>query len=172
MAVSGKVIAVSMVGFTAVFAAALYYSTVYGYYEPATDEKVELTSVVSELPEEIPVDEFQGIDATSSPIKYRACFTTPLSTPLLTETFQILDHAEPRIAPDWFPCFDAAQIGADLQNGTAIAYMGQQNIEYGIDRIVAIYDDGRGFVWHQINDCGDKLYDGSAASTDCPERDQ
>ena len=50
--------------------------------------------------------------------------------------------------------------------------MGKEKFECGIDRVVAIYDDGQGFVWHQINKCGDKLYDGSQASDNCPERDQ
>ncbi|MEM6308196.1 MAG: DUF6446 family protein, partial [Pseudomonadota bacterium] len=76
-----------------------------------------------------------------------------------------------RNAPNWFDCFDASQIGADLEQGTATAFTGVRNYEYGIDRVVAIYPDGRGFIWHQINDCGDKLYDGSPASADCPERE-
>ena len=90
----------------------------------------------------------------------------------LEETYKIFSKAEPRNAPDWFDCFDAQKIGEDLQSGTATAYMGEANLEFGIDRIVALYDDGRGFIWHQINECGDKLYDGSQASENCPERDQ
>ena len=91
---------------------------------------------------------------------------------MLTETFTTLERSEPRNAPEWFVCFDASQIAADIDAGIATAYLGVANFEFGIDRIVAIYDDGRGFVWHQINDCGDKLYDGSQASDECPERDQ
>ncbi|NCW61998.1 MAG: glycine--tRNA ligase subunit beta, partial [Rhodobacteraceae bacterium] len=78
---------------------------------------------------------------------------------MLTESFELHPKAEPRVAPGWFECFEAEQIGNDLANGNAVAFWGQRNIEYGIDRVVAIYADGRGYVWHEVNDCGDKLYD-------------
>jgi len=172
MAVSGKVISGGILGITAAFGIGVYYAQVYGYYETFTEGEVALTSIVSGAPTRIPVTEFEGIDADSSPIRYRACFKTPLSTAMLTETFTTLEGSEPRNAPEWFGCFDAAQIAADIDAGIATAYLGAANFEFGIDRIVAIYDDGRGFVWHQINECGDKLYDGSQASDDCPERDQ
>ncbi|HBR38682.1 MAG TPA: histidine kinase, partial [Sulfitobacter pontiacus] len=38
------------------------------------------------------------------------------------------------------------------------------------DRIVAITSDGRGYVWHELNDCGDKAYDGTVVGEACPER--
>ena len=172
MAVSGKLVSGGILAVTAVFGIGVYYAQVYGYYETFNQGDVALTSVTSGDSERIPVSAFEGIDANSSPIRYRACFRTSLSTELLAETFTTLDKSEPRNAPDWFGCFDANQIGKDLEVGMAIAYMGEANFEFGIDRIVAIYGDGRGFVWHQINDCGDKLYDGSQASDNCPERDQ
>jgi hypothetical protein len=172
MAVSGKLVSGGILAVTAVFGIGVYYAQVYGYYETFNQGDVALTSVTSGDSERIPVSAFEGIDANSSPIRYRACFRTSLSTELLTETFTTVTNPEPRNAPDWFSCFDANQIGKDLESGMAIAYMGEANFEFGIDRIVAIYDDGRGFVWHQINDCGDKLYDGSQASDNCPERDQ
>ena len=172
MAVSGKLVSGGILGITVAFGFGVYYAQVYGYYEALSQGEVALTSVMNGVPERIPVSAFEGIDANSSPIRYRACFKTPLSTALLTETFTTITKFEPRNAPDWFSCFDANQIGEDLKAGLATAYMGEANFEFGIDRIVAIYDDGRGFVWHQINDCGDKLYDGSQASDNCPERDQ
>ena len=172
MAVSGKLVSSGILAITAAFGIGVYYAQVYGYYETFNQGDVALTSVKSGNSERIPVSAFEGIDANSSPIRYRACFTTPLSIELLAETFTKVSNPEPRNAPDWFGCFDANQIGKDLESGMAIAYMGEANFEFGIDRIVAIYDDGRGFVWHQINDCGDKLYDGSQASDNCPERDQ
>jgi hypothetical protein len=42
-------------------------------------------------------------------------------------------------------------------------------VSYGIDRIVAITEDGRGYVWHQINDCGEVVFDGEPAPENCPE---
>jgi hypothetical protein len=43
---------------------------------------------------------------------------------------------------------------------------------YGVDRVVAITEDGRGYVWHQINRCGEVVFDGQAAPDDCPEPPQ
>ena len=172
MAVNGKFVSSSILGITVAFGIGVYYAQVYGYYETFNQGDVALTLMESGAPERIPVSAFEGIDANSSPIRYRACFTTPISSALLAGNFVKVAKAEPRNAPDWFRCFDANQIGEDLELGIATAYMGEANFEFGIDRIVAVYDDGQGFVWHQINDCGDKLYDGSQASENCPKRDQ
>jgi hypothetical protein len=172
MAVSGKLVVGGILAATAAFGVGVYYAQVYGYYETVVLQEVELTTLATGAVEMIPTAGFEGIDAGSSPIRYRSCFQTELSMDLLEETYKIFSKAEPRNAPDWFDCFDAQKIGEDLQSGVATAFLGQANFEFGIDRIVAIYRDGRGFVWHQINDCGDKLYDGSSASDDCPERDQ
>lgn len=149
---------------------AMYYLQVYAFYDevPVEDGSVALTSLATGTPEEILFENFTGIDSDSSPVRYRACFDTALSLALLTETYVINDAAEPLVAPDWFDCFDAAQIGADLENGTAIAFMGTENITYGIDRVVAIYPDGRGFVWHQINFCGEVVFDGDPVPEECP----
>jgi hypothetical protein len=172
MPVSGKVVSVAILGITAVFGIGVYYAQIYGYYDSFSEGSVSLTSIVTGKPEIIPVSDFSGIDANSSPIRYRACFNTRLSIEVLNETFTAVENPEPRNAPNWFECFDANEIGENLKLGTATAYMGEANLEFGIDRIVALYDDGRGFVWHQINECGDKLYDGSQASENCPEKDQ
>jgi hypothetical protein len=147
----------------------LYYQQVYAYYDDvaASDDAVRLTSLSTGEVEPIVVQNFQGIDAISSPLRYRACFQTGLSQAMLTETYQIVDNAEPRVAPRWFDCFDAAQIGEDLATD-AIAFMGVENVEYGIDRIVAIYPDGRGYAWHQINECGAVVFDGNRPPEDCP----
>lgn len=149
----------------------LYYLQVYGFYEEITGGDVELVSVVSEMPEPIPFDALTAIDADSSPIRYRACFTTDYSLALLTETYVMADKATPRNAPGWFDCFDAEAIGTALENGTALAFMGQKNIHYGVDRIVAITEDGRGFVWHELNECGEKSYDGTVIGEACPARE-
>ncbi len=151
--------------------ALLYYQQVYAYYTPVQAENadVRLTNLVTGEAEPILFDNFQAIDADSSPIRYRACFTTPLSLATLSETFVIRDDAEPRTAPGWFDCFDAEQIGADLQ-GEAIAFLGVENIHYGIDRIVAVYPDGRAYAWHQINECGEVVFDGNPVPEGCPAR--
>ena len=149
----------------------IYYLQVYHFYEevaPVGEGDVQLTSLSSGAPEPVLHEAFSAIDANSSPIRYRACFTTPLSQALLTETYAPYEGAVPLEAPGWFDCFDADMIGAALEDGTALAFLGEENIKYGIDRIVAISADGSGFVWHQINHCGEKVFDGEPVPEDCP----
>lgn len=167
---NGKWIATMIVGAAALAGAALYYFQVYYYYEEVATDAVEirLTGLVSQTPEAIPVEGVQAIDASSSPIRFRACFTTPLSVAMLTETYLPYDHPEPLNAPEWFGCFDAAEIGAALEDGDAFAFMGVENIVYGIDQVVAFDADGRGFAWHQINPCGEKAFDGDPVPEGCP----
>ncbi len=168
---SGKLIGICIMLTALIGGIAIYYLQVYHFYEEVAVEqtKIQLVSVVSEQPEEIIIDEFQGIDAESSPLRFRSCFTTPMNHSILTETYQLASDPEPNVAPGWFDCFDAIQIGADLESGVALAFVGQENIAKGVDRIVAIYDDGRAYAWHQLNNCGQKTYDGTAKGPECPE---
>lgn len=170
---SGKIIAGLIVVIALLAGVALYYTQIYAYYyevEASGTEDVTLVSLISDAPEGILYEGFQAVDADSSPLRYRACFTTPMSLPMLTETYQMVEPPAPRTAPGWFDCFDAAAIDAELQAGTALAFLGHKNIAYGVDRIVAITDDGRGYAWHELNDCGDKAYDGTVVGEECPPR--
>ena len=139
---------------TAVLAGgAMYYLQEYAYYQPVTfkpGDEIELTAL-SGVPEAIPVAGLQGIDATSSPLRFRACFTTTLDQPTLTEAYKVYDKAVPLNAPSWFDCFDAERIGDALATGEAIAFLGQAGIAPQIDRVVAVFPDGRAFAWHQVN---------------------
>lgn len=150
---------------------AMYYLQVYHFYEEVSangTDDVQMVSLVSGQPEPVLYDGFEAIDATSSPIRYRACFTTTMSHAMLSETYEIYDAAEPLVAPKWFDCFDAGAIGLALEEGRALAFLGTKDIQYGIDRIVAITEDGKGYVWHQINRCGEIVFDGNRAPDDCP----
>ena len=166
-----------LAGFTVIAAllagAGMYYLQVYAFYEEVAGQgdDVQLVSFVSDEPEPILFDNFQAIDADSSPIRYRACFTTEMSHSLLSETYEPYEGAEPRNAPGWFECFDAEAIGAKLEAGTALTFLSQKNYAYGVDRVVAITEDGRGYVWHELNECGAKAYDGSPTGEACPPRD-
>jgi hypothetical protein len=167
---TGKILGAFIMISALVAGAALYYLQVYSFYSEvdAPAGGLALVSIASGEPEVIPLDGFQAIDADSSPIRYRACFTTPYSLALLTETFQLVEQATPRNAPGWFDCFDAAAIGAELEAGTALTFLSAKNVHFGVDRIVAITDDGRGYVWHELNDCGEKAYDGTIVGEECP----
>ena len=170
---TGKILAGVIVLTALIAGVSMYYLQVHAFYDRVTGtgvDDVQLTSLVSGLPEPILYEDFQAIDSDSSPIRYRACFSTIHSLAMLTETYQGLESAEPRIAPDWFDCFDADAIGKALEDGEALAFLGTENIRYGIDRVVAILPDGRGFAWHEINRCGAEIYDGKPAPSDCPPR--
>lgn len=169
----GKILAGFIVVSSIVMGVALYYFQTQAFYEPVVasgDTDVQMTVLHSGQPEPILFEDFQAIDADTSPIRYRACFTTSQSQAMMTETYVSYDMAEPLVAPDWFDCFNADEIGAALENGEALAFMGTSNIHYGIDRVIAIMPDGRGFAWHQINECGEVVFDGDPAPDTCPPK--
>ena len=151
---SGKIIGVFIMASALIAGIAMYFLQVYGFYEEIAegDYQVELTSVATGELEIILADNVRAIDASSSPLRFRACFTTPHSHAMLTESFVVYKGAEPLVAPAWFDCFDAVEIGETLENELAIAYLAQADIHDGFDRVVAIFDDGRGFAWHQLNE--------------------
>ncbi len=151
--------------------ALMYYQQVYAYYyevAPNGETDVQITSLITGAPEPVPYADFRAIDADSSPIRYRACFTTTMDLPMMTETYVADPEAVPLTAPGWFDCFDASEIGEAIEAGSALAFLGTENIEYGIDRVIAIHDDGRGWAWDQINRCGEIVFDGKPAPEDCP----
>ncbi len=150
---------------------ALYYFQVHAFYTRLTADEagpVVLTSLHTGQPEEIPAEALEAIDSEAAPVRFRACFDSGLSQALLSETYVPYPAAEPLVAPDWFSCFDARALGAALERGEALAFLGQENIVYGIDRVVAFLPDGRGFAWHQINPCGAAVFNGDPAPEGCP----
>ena len=170
---TGKILAGLIVATALVAGVAMYYLQVYAFYDTVSasgQDDVEMTLLATGEPEAILYEDFEAIDSTSSPIRYRACFTTSQSLPMMTETYEAYDHAVPLVAPGWFGCFDAKEVGRALETGEALAFLGTKNIEYGIDRVVAVMSDGRGFVWHQINKCGEVVFDGRPAPENCPPK--
>ncbi|MEL7116735.1 MAG: DUF6446 family protein [Pseudomonadota bacterium] len=151
---SGKLIGIFLVGIGVIAGIALYILQVYVFFDevPADDVTIRLTLVATDAPDPLLVENLEAIDGTSSPLKFRACFDTAVSMATLTETYVVIDNAVPLTAPGWFDCFDADAIGAALSSGQAVAYLGEREIRDGVDRVVAILDDGRGFAWHQLNE--------------------
>jgi hypothetical protein len=147
-------VAVGFIVLTAVLGgAALWYTAERAFYEPVAftpGEEIRLVPLASDMPEPILVEGIEGTDAESSPIKFRACFTTPMSLAMLTETYRTYDNAVPLNAPAAFPCFDAAAIGAALEVGEAVAFLSEPGIHPGVDRVVAVFQDGRAYAWHQL----------------------
>lgn len=151
----GKIAAGAIVATGLIAGGAMYYLQVYAFYErlgPEAGKDVTLVAAATEMPEAMEAAGFTGIDGTSSPLRYRGCFTTPTPLATLGETFLPYEGAEPLNAPGWFECFDAKRIGADLESGAAQAFLSQREIADGVDRVIAVYEDGRAFAWHQLNE--------------------
>ena len=106
-----------------------------------------------------------SIDADSSPLRYRACFH--LLVPVPGTPTPAPEGAVPTIAPGWFDCYDAGVIDGDLDAGRAVPVLAEADVVYGVDRLGALYPDGRGFLWHQINRCGEEVFDGRPAPEGC-----
>lgn len=168
---SGRLVSVFILLSAVLAGGVLYYLQVYGFYQEVAeteDADVRLVSLATNAPEPIEYRAFKAVDADSSPIRYRACFETEQTVDNLIMEFADAGDVTPRNAPRWFDCFDAAAIAAELRAGTARAFLGQKNVRFGVDRIVAITADGRGYVWHELNDCGAKAYDGTVVGEECP----
>ncbi|KIC42365.1 histidine kinase [Ruegeria sp. ANG-R] len=169
---TGKLLAILLVVCAVAAGVGMYYLQIYGFYyevEPIPDRDVALLRQGGATPEPIAYTAFQAIDADSSPIRYRACFETDLTPDQMTG-FVAVENPEPLTAPGWFDCYDAVALAGALKSGQAQAFMGAKNIHYGVDRIVAVTQDGKGYVWHALNNCGEKAYDGTVVGEECPPR--
>lgn len=170
---NGKIFVIALLGAPLIVGASIYYLQVYGFYdtvEPTGPKDVQLVLASDGVTEPVPHSQFQAIDGSSSPIRYRACFTTPVGLEEARATYVAAPEALPRNAPSWFDCFDAAAIGAELEAGTATTFLSEKNISYGVDRVVAITQDGRGYIWHTLNNCGETDYTGTVVGETCPPR--
>lgn len=160
----GRIIVVAIVLSGILGGAALYWFQVYAYYERSEGGEVRLTPAGGATPGAVAVEGLTAIDAESSPLRYRACFSHALDP---------ADYAphpapEPTNGPPWFDCYDATATAEAMASGEAAPVMGTANLTYGIDRVVALGRDGRGVAWHQINPCGEAVYAGRAPPEGCP----
>ena len=147
---TGRIMVIVLVASGVIAGAAMYYLQVYGFYTrlPAQTQ-VDMTMPGATLTTPVQVSGFEGIDAQSSPLRYRACFT--LADPTALDVAEPAAAPDPLVGPGWFSCFDAAAVGADLIAGRARAVLSQREIARGVDRIIAVWPDGRAVAWHQLN---------------------
>lgn len=150
----GKLSVLVIVLAAAIGGIAMYFLQVHAFYDdvPADSLNIEITSAATGRPVSIIANDVQAIDAESSPLRFRACFNTPLSQEILAGQFAAYDRPVPLTGPGWFNCYDAKEVGRALEAQDAIAYLGESDIHDRVDRVVAIFDDGRGFAWHQLNE--------------------
>ncbi|MEM6943460.1 MAG: DUF6446 family protein [Pseudomonadota bacterium] len=142
---SGRRLMIGLLGFTAIFAAALWYFQTHAFYQRTEIAALTVGGIA------YPVEAWQGIDATTSPLKWRACFEA--SPQLLTAAETVwspVASGTPLIAPSWFDCFDAEAIASDLAGGRASAFLIEPDVAHGADRYLALYPDGRAYAWHQL----------------------
>lgn len=131
---------------------AMYYLQVYGFYEDV-DEITGAQAIMVTRPDgttqPVAVSGFRAIDAQSSPIRYRACFTLDPATVADAAPYP---DATPLNGPGWFQCYSSKALTADLASGAARAVLGQSEIRPDVDRVLIVYPDGRAFAWHQFNE--------------------
>ena len=167
----GKFLAIILVTCGIVAGGGMDYLQVYAYYStvvPNGTSDVVLTPLDGSDVQAVKYSDFKAIDSNSSPIRYRACFTAQNTADELKALYVSLTDAEPLVAPGWFDCFDAEEIGAAIEAQSATSFLSIENVSYGIDRIVSILDDGRGYAWNRINSCGKVAFAGKPVPPNCP----
>jgi len=156
---NGKIISGGLVVFSVLFGIGLWYSQTRAYYYDVS--ATEITA----FGDAFPVADYRGIDADTSPLKMRACFSVDW---VYTPSDEYADIAHPLQAPPQFDCFNAKQIDADISSGAAMAILVEDNAPYGFDRFIAQYPDGSAFMWRQINACGTAAFAGDPLPENCP----
>lgn len=151
---NGRIAAGGLVAVTLLFGAGLWYSLEYAYYRRVSlgpGLAMTLVPVSGGPPVEIAATDFEGINATSSPIRFRACFkvATPLSE--IAAHYAPYSGAMPLVGPHWFSCFDAGKITRALGKGEAKAFLSVKAAAPEVDRVIAIFPDGRAFAWQQLD---------------------
>lgn len=173
-----RIAIVGILGTAILGGAFMYYNLVYaGYAELTPDQvgEIQVISVATGEADPLLLENLKAIDTVvdgvrlSGAISFRACFDTVQSQAALTETYVIEPAAEPLTGPSWFGCYDAREVGLALEDGLAVAFKSVENISYGVDRVVAVLPDGRGFAWHQLNACGDAVFAGDNTPDGCPD---
>jgi hypothetical protein len=137
---SGRRLMLALLAFAVLFAGALAYFQLFAYYR----REAAVPALAA-----LPVSGYRGIDAASSPLKLRGCFRLD---PAAAAGLPPAPDATPLVAPFWFGCFDAGALTRDLAAGAATAYGLARDAPPGFDVMLALYPDGRGYLWRQLND--------------------
>ncbi|GGE10137.1 hypothetical protein SAMN05421774_102236 [Gemmobacter megaterium] len=145
---TGRIAAIAIVLSAIVAGAAMYWMQVYAFYDRLPETTVLRVSTETGV-QPLSLAAFEGIDANSSPLRFRACARLAE----MTEVAHALPATDPDplTAPGWFGCFDAEAIGTAIKRGEATAYLSEREIHRGVDRLIAVFPDGRAYAWHQLN---------------------
>lgn len=140
---SGRRLVTIFLAVIGVLAVVLVYTQYYAYYD-----RVSGVDTLGDHGADIAVSDYQGLNATSSPLKLRGCFT---ADPAAFAQIPPPATATPLTPPPWFRCFDAKALTEDLAAGRAAAHLLSTDRPEGFDVLAAIYPDGRGYLWSQLN---------------------
>ncbi|MFT3974286.1 MAG: DUF6446 family protein [Amaricoccus sp.] len=140
---SGRRLILGFAAFVALFAAALVWFQFFAFYERQSG-----VGALQIAGAPVPIADYDGIDATTSPLKLRGCFRID---PAAVAGLAPVADATPLVAPFWFRCFDAARLTDDLAAGRATAYRIAHDEPAGFDTMIALYPDGAGYLWRQLN---------------------
>ena len=132
--------------FLVIFTLILFYFQNFAYYE-----RLDVKNKLLIEKKMVEVTRYNGIDASSSGLKLRECFT------IIDESFDSkgltkYQKPTPLNAPFWFGCFNAGSITKDLNTNKAVAFLSKKEEFDGIDKVIALYPDGSVFQWRQLND--------------------
>ena len=141
---AGRLAIAALLGASALIGTFLWYAVNYGHYESADlSDSIGLAG--------LEISEFDAIKGSASPLKFKACFVVSADSDAISSRFGTYRNPVPLVAPKWFTCFDAKRIGMALESGEARAYLISENVSDGIDRVAAVFEDGRAYAWHQLN---------------------
>lgn len=144
---SGTLVGVG-IGVATAVAAIAAYSLQTSFYE-----RVEGLDEIEIGGDAFAVSDYQGLDNDARPLRLRGCFV--LDDPAAAiAAGPPADEPVPFNAPSWFECWDAAELDADLSAGRATAVVAETAGEgrFATERVVAIYPDGRAFMWRRLID--------------------
>ena len=137
----GKLVALAILLSGAIAGGLLWWTENYAYYEEVSADAVTITATTFDgVADPLPVADVEAIDADTSPLRFRACFTTPDQPCHDDRDLPALPGATPLNTPGWFDCYDAGALTRAMEDGTALAFLGEANFTYGFDRIVLITD--------------------------------
>ena len=167
----GKVVVIALLLASVLGGVGIWYTQTRAFWAPV-EGPVTLTLAHGADLFALPAEDVEAIASSSSPLGFRACFAHGLDLGALGPEIPVTPAADPAptVPPGWFDCFDAGAVAGLLASGEARAFLGYPNVAYGVDRIVALTADGRGWAWHELNDCGARAYDGTATGPECPDR--
>jgi hypothetical protein len=147
---SGRWLVLGIIGVTAVFAAAQWWFQTRAYYAPIESADLFVTTLTGEVLTLTP-ETFEGIDADTSPLRFRVCFT--LDEAGLAAAGQGAPSRSPRPSPR------RAGSTASTPPPSARRWRParprpssrERNARAGVDRVFAVFPDGRVYGWHQLN---------------------